>query len=488
MAARPPRSRRRGAGAGRRGRKYRRHHLDPGRRGHVRRASVVKTNGEGPAAGTFLFGRFLDDELIASIKDKIKVDFTLTPIDKLSGPAADAYRQLLESGKPVLTEEADDDRLIAHSLLRDFREQPILLATAKARRDISQIGRRVLVASVGGVALTAILVMAVLAALLQWVLVGPLVKLTQHVVEIGAGGALGRRIGLTRRDEIGILGREFDRMLASLAEARDRLLDHSYQSGIAHMASGVLHNLRNQLMPAMTRLERLREQVPERAKQQLDAALDEFASDRTTPERKARIAAYIALSVQEARERQKGIAGELSAVSRDLTRVEDVLGDLDRFSRVSSTIDAISLATCVQETIATVPSFPDCAVEINVDPEVAAQPAVASTSFILRHVLQNLIVNAIEAIAAAGRTAGRIEIKASQQRIEGEDYVDLTIKDDGIGIRWNTFPTFSSAGLPQRKINAEPAFTGVQTVFPRCPAGFLPKVPAPTREQPFTFC
>ncbi len=278
---------------------------------------IVKTNGDGPAAGTFIFGRFLDDELIASIKDKIKVDFTLTPVEGLSGPAADAYRQLVDSGKPVLTQEADNDRLIAYSLLRDFRQQPILLATAKARRDISQIGRRVLLASVGGVALTAILVMAVLAVLLQWVLVGPLVKLTQHVVEIGADGALGRRIAIKRRDEIGILGREFDRMLASLAEARDRLLDHSYQSGIAHMASGVLHNLRNQLMPAMTRLERLREQVSERSKQQLDAALDEFGSEQTSPERKARIAAYIALSMQDARDRQRSVVGELSAISRD---------------------------------------------------------------------------------------------------------------------------------------------------------------------------
>ncbi len=395
---------------------------------------IVKTNGEGPPAGTFLFGRFLDDELIALIKDKIKVDFTLTPVSELTGPAADAYRQLLDTGKPVVTEEADNDRLIAYALLRDVRDQPILLATANARRDISQIGRRVLLASVGGVALTAILVMAVLAGLLQWVLVGPLVKLTQHVVEIGADAALGRRIGLKRQDEIGILGREFDRMLASLAEARDRLLDHTYQSGIAHMASGVLHNLRNQLMPAMTRLERLREQVAERGKQQLDQALDQFASEQTPPERKAKIATYIALSLQDTRERQRRVAAELSTISRDLVRVEDVLGELDRFSRVKTTIDAVCLSTSVEETIAGIPSFPDVAVDITVDPGLASLAPVASSSFILRHILQNLIVNAIEAIAAAGKPRGTIEITAAMTRVENEDLVDLRIKDNGIGI------------------------------------------------------
>ena len=59
---------------------------------------IVKTSQEGPAVGSFLFGRFVDDELLAGIRDRIKVEFFLTPVDKLSGSTADAYRQLLEPG------------------------------------------------------------------------------------------------------------------------------------------------------------------------------------------------------------------------------------------------------------------------------------------------------------------------------------------------------------------------------------------------------
>lgn len=397
---------------------------------------IVKTNGEGPPAGTFMFGRFIDEELITAIKDKIKVDFTLSPVTGLAQPAAErAYRQLAKSDKSLLIEEVEDDRLIAYTLIRDNRQQPILLAAASTKRELSQIGRRVLAASVGGVALTAILVMAVLAILLQWVLVGPLVKLTQHVVEIGADGAINRRVALRRRDEIGILGREFDRMLAGLAEARDRLLDHSYQSGVAHMASGVLHNLRNQLMPVTTRLERLRERASEQVKEQFETALAELVSDKAASERRAKIATYVSLSMQEMSDRQRSIANEIGAIYRDFLRVEDVLCDLDRFSRVSPKIEATSLATLVEEAVAAVPSFPDVAVQIRVDPQVAQQPPVAAASFILKHVLHNLFVNAIEAIAAKGKDAGTIGVQASRLRIDGEDFVDLMIKDDGIGIR-----------------------------------------------------
>ncbi|MBK8209479.1 MAG: HAMP domain-containing protein [Rhodospirillales bacterium] len=297
---------------------------------------IVKTNGEGPAVGTFILGRFIDDDLVASIKDRIKVDFTLTPVEGLSGAAGEAYERLLRSDEPVLTQETADDQLLAYSLIKDLRGRPILLATATVKRDLSQIGHRVLSASLGGLALTAILVMAVLTVLLQWLLVGPLVSLTRHVVEIQAEGTPERRIGLPRRDEIGILAREFDRMLARLAEARDRLLDHSYQSGVAHMAYGVLHNLRNQLMPVNTRVERLRERVIERTDKHVDAAFAEIGSGQTPPDRRSKISAYLALSFDNMRETQSEVGGQLALVLQDLLRVEDVLGDLDRFSRVGS--------------------------------------------------------------------------------------------------------------------------------------------------------
>ncbi|MBL8668705.1 MAG: HAMP domain-containing histidine kinase, partial [Rhodospirillales bacterium] len=123
-----------------------------------------------------------------------------------------------------------------------------------------------------------------------------------------------------------------------------------------------------------------------------------------------------------------------SVLFRDLLRIEGVLGDLDRFSRAGSDVQPISLSDCVHETIASVPSFPDTTIAINVDAEVETQSAVAAESFILKHVLQNLIVNAAEAIVAAGKATGSIDICAATVERDGKTMVDLTVRDDGIGI------------------------------------------------------
>lgn len=413
---------------------------------------IVRTNGNGPPVGTFVFGRFVDADLVKRIKDNIKVDFEVVPVDGLPSPQAEVYRRLAQSDADALhTDRTPDDQLIAYSLIRDFHNRPILLVTAKVRRDLSRIGEQVLIASVGGVALTAVLVMAVLAILLQWLLVGPLVTLTRHVVNIQAEGAPTQRIAVSRRDEIGILSREFDHMLARLAEARDRLLDHSYQSGVAHMASGVLHNLRNQLMPVNTRVERLREQVIGQPNKNIEAAFAELTDSQTSSERRAKISAYLRLAFENMFASRSEAGAQLALVLQDLLRVEDVLGDLDRFSRVRSTIQPVSVADCVQEAIAMLPSFPDVEIEIEVDPLVHKQPPVASARFILKHVLQNLFVNAVEAVIAAHKTTAKIRVLSSPQVVEGVQYVDLQVRDNGIGIPADHLASIFVRGFSTKK-------------------------------------
>ncbi len=398
---------------------------------------ILRTSGEGPPAGTYVFGRVVDQELIDKIRKAHEIEFNIIGLERIADKENDknAFDSLIQAGEPFLIDGVTADHyLISYALLRDFRGQPVVLLKGQVRRDITSIGERVLLASLAGVALSGFVVMVIIGLLLQWLLVGPLIKLTRSIVAIGGSGDISRRVSLGRGDEIGILSREFDKMLGSLAEVRNRLLEHSYRSGVAEMASGVLHNLRNQLTPVNMHVERVRELIAGVPQNKIGVALDELTGKAPPPERVEKLAAYVKLSVQDMVRRQEGLGEQLAGVSQDLLRIEEILNELDRFSRAGAQLEAVSLGQLVEETIGLLPEFPDLRVRMKVDAGLRNQPPVLSMSFILKHVLHNLFVNAFEAIIATGRRNGIIEVSAARETIDERPMAHLQVRDDGIGI------------------------------------------------------
>ena len=80
------------------------------------------------------------------------------------------------------------------------------------------------------------------------------------------------------------------------------------------------------------------------------------------------------------------------------------------------------------------PKYPDIEVTIRIDPAMEGCPPIAAEPFVLKHVVQNLMVNAIEATTAAGKTRGTIAIGGTVTSQDGKPCVDLQIRDEGVGI------------------------------------------------------
>lgn len=414
---------------------------------------ILKTTGEGPIAGAFIFARFLDEDAIASLQQQTRIDFRVDVLGERPLEAEDQrhLERLAQSGDDILAHESADATLHAHALVRDINGRPALLLSADISRDISNTGMNVLLASVVGLGLAGLMVLAVTGVLLQWILVGPVAKLTGHVLAIGQSGDISRRVALDRSDELGLLSKEFDAMLEKLADARNRLLEHSYRSGLAEMASGVLHNIRNQLAPLTMRLGRLREQVAAPRDTKIERALDELTLASAEAERKEKMAKYIKMSMQAIDERQQKLSEQLSGLSDDFARFEQVLRELDKFSRTGDELESTSLADVVRETITMLPQFPDLQVIIRVDPKLAVQPPVLGKSFLLKHVIHNLVINAVESITASGRRAGEIRIDVAQRTLDGRAIIDLAIADDGSGIAPETLEKIFARGFSTKK-------------------------------------
>ena len=109
---------------------------------------------------------------------------------------------------------------------------------------------------VAGVAVLVVLLVA-----LRRMVLRPVSRLTQHAVRIAEGDDLTQRMNVRRADEIGVLAREFDRMVDKLADARRRLVDQSFEAGASQAASGVLHNIGNAMTPLSVTVATLQERL-----------------------------------------------------------------------------------------------------------------------------------------------------------------------------------------------------------------------------------
>ena len=409
---------------------------------------ILKSGGDGPFAGTLVMGRRLDEQMVADLNEATRVSFRIIPVadrQALDPEASAALDALLAASRTHIA-EAGDGSLAVYALLRDLNDEPALLVRAGVARAISETGMHALLLAVGGIIAAGLAVLAVTVGLLQRLLVGPISHLTEHILAVGSSGDLSRRVGLARNDEIGLLGRQFDDMLEKLAEARRQLLDQSYSAGLAEMAAGVLHNIRNQLAPLSLRLGRLEASLDKTANSKVARAIEELKAPGNSVERTGKMLHFVELSWKRAEELQTEMMGEMKSVAQDFVRIETVLRDLDRFSRSRSGCGEVNLIDIARETVGMLPKYPDIEVTIRIDPALEACPPVAAEPFVLKHVLQNLLVNAIEAMTAAGKARGTITIAAASASQDGRTCVDLRVRDEGVGIPAEKLETIFARG------------------------------------------
>lgn len=327
--------------------------------------------------------------------------------------------------------------------MRGSDGRPVASARFSVRRDVSMLGRRMLLLAVAGSTLLLLIVLMVLRRVIARLVLRPLHRVEGHMQRVRASGSMTPLDEDGRRDEIGSLGRSFNAMLRQLRDLRERIEVQSFALGRSESAVAVMHNVRNALNPISTILSQGIAGGPSIDRAMLDRALAELAGEDVAPSRRRKLAAFVTAAL-EAEEAARGtIRAELQVGREAMANVLEIIGQQQAHAHERPQLELCD-ATDIVARNATIARYSAIA---SIAFSFPAQPhAVMANRVILSQVIGNLLGNAAESIGAAGRTSGSIAVTIE----EVPTGVEVRIRDDGDGFDPEIGKTLFQRGFSTR--------------------------------------
>jgi two-component system NtrC family sensor kinase len=382
-------------------------------------APVLDGHGNGPSRGMVVIGRLLSPEVIGSLGAQAQVMLAMLPPDPST-----ATEQVLET----------DNVTHVYRAFNDLYARPVMTLRVDVPREITARGHRAVAYASACLIAAAVIVLLLLVLVLNRVILNPLARLTRHAVALGEDRDLTTRLELHRGDEIGVLARELDRMMERVAESRMQLVDQSFQAGFAELAKGVLHNLGNAMTPISVRLASLTDRLRAAPIVEAEQAVAELRRGVADPERSADLEEFLRLACKELATTVRSTQEDVATMTRQASVIQTALTEQLRSTRNEHVIEPVRLTELLTQSLEIVPDACRARLSIEQDETVRRVGVIRVARTVLRLILQNLIINAADAVRDAGKERGTLRLSAAIVRDAERQQLHLQCIDDGVGI------------------------------------------------------
>jgi two-component system NtrC family sensor kinase len=382
-------------------------------------APVLDGSGGGAPLGMVLMGRLLTPAQLQLIGAQAQASLAMLPES-----SAGADQRIAET----------DASTQVFKPFADVYGKPLMSLRVDVPRRITERGHGAVTYASLYLIGAAVMVLLLLVAALNRIVLRPLARVTRHAVAVGDGTDLGARLNIPGHDEIAKLAGEFDRMVERVAESRRLLVDQSFQAGFAELAKGVLHKLGNAMTPLGVRLSKLNDRLRDAPAGDVELALGELAQEHGPSARRADLEEFIRLGCRELSAAVRESRGDVDVVQRQASIVQSALSELMRSTRNAHVVESVRLPELVAQTLEIVPDTCRQRLVVDADESLRKVGAVQVARTVLRLILQNLIINAADAVRDAGRDKGVLHFAAEIVADAGNEQLHLHCKDDGVGI------------------------------------------------------
>jgi sensor domain CHASE-containing protein/anti-sigma regulatory factor (Ser/Thr protein kinase) len=381
---------------------------------------IMRSDGKGAPNGVFVKGVLLQEKTLAeALQVRVSLDQSV--------PAVIAKELASNPGQSVSEISADQ----ITTRVGIFGLDKNLLTTIKfsTRRDIMLAGiQSVRSTFLSGVLAIFVLMLAV-AVGVRTICVRRLQSLEAHIRnDVSLTNSLPKDL-LTGADEIASLAQGFSALARDLLAAEEELQQRSYLQGKADSAAGLLHNVRNALVPIRIMQEKwLREEtLPYRAN--MEKAVTELDTGEPDGLRRTDLERYLLTAARKIALSAGTRIHELDETRSSVDQIAMILATFDFDTSDDTPEEVIDLHSLFIQEVKKSIGYQNSAIDVLL-PE--AMPLAHGNRIQLGQVISNILVNASESLLAANPAKKIIRIDCAVK--SSDQTLIVSITDNGEGI------------------------------------------------------
>jgi signal transduction histidine kinase len=382
-------------------------------------APILDGSGKGESLGLAIFGRLLTPAQVQEIGTQAQAMLTLQ-----EPPGSGRPPSLIESATVTQVLRTFDD----------IHGRPVMTLAVDVPRSITLQANAAITYSLWYLVGAAMAVSILLIVLVNRLVLGPIARVTRHAVAVGAGGDLTGRLDFTGDDEIGRLAREFDRMVERVAESRRQLVDQAFNAGYAELARGIMQHLESAMAAFGVHLSLLGGRLKAAPVADVVAAAAELAEHPAEARRRTDLAHFVQYGCEQIEAAVAEAHADVAVMERQASIVTATLAEQRASAGNEHVLEAVRLPDLLAQTLDIVPDACRRRLRVEMDDSWRTVGVVTVARTVLRLVLQNLIINAADAVREAGHDQGAVRLTADIDHGEGRPRLHIQCRDNGNGI------------------------------------------------------
>jgi C4-dicarboxylate-specific signal transduction histidine kinase len=182
------------------------------------------------------------------------------------------------------------------------------------------------------------------------------------------------------------------------------------------------------------RLANLGERLRQAPTEEVEQAVKELQAPACDPQRRLDLEEFVRLACNDLAGTVRCAQEDVAVMTRQTTLVQTTLAEQMRSTRNDHVIEPVRLTELVSQSLEIVPDSCRQRLAIESDETLRRLGAVRIARTVLRLILQNLIINAAEAVRDAGKEKGVLRLSAEIVRQDQVQQLHLQCRDNGVGI------------------------------------------------------